>query len=805
MHPLLLSLALAGLAGGLQLGLVALARSFDLRLPKRVIASGTLLPFLLLAPWLAPGRLLVPTGALAGQVPGTAAPATPDPHRLLNDAVLQFLPWELEVRHALRQGKLPFWTDALDGGSSPWVNPQAAVLSPIAMFCRLLPIQEYLLAALFLKIVVAFEGAWLLSRALGARSWAAALAGLGFGLGGGVLGWALFPHTQAVVWVPWVVLGALRTVRRPKPARVLGSAVATAALLLSGHPETALGGGLLAAAVALYGRRRGRSPWPGLAAAAGAAGLAFALAAPQLVPFAAILGETQRAVDTAAAERPGHLVAGSPASWFFEGRGGFLLAPLAPRAFGEPYHEPFRGPLSWPDATTPYVGTLLVAGAFSLLGRRGRGRRLGLCLLAAAAVAVLLASEPLPLMGWLFKLAPLRKLAYSRLLLPASCALAVAGGLGLSRLARRGSAVSWAGFAAVWVAALLVRFDPWVLATGLAASLALVLARRPRLGWLPRLALPLLLLFDLVPWGQGLLPRGEPALFYPPSPLLAAVHAELAAAPAAEVTGTPWRVVGEDYLVYPGVLAVYGLEDVRAHNPLTPISQLRVLGAAFDFAPSMHRYFAPFHRPGQPFLDFLNVRVVVSNAFLPAPEGLERIDTGDFAPYQLWRNAAALPRWFLAAAGEAMPAGAVPAWVAHLEDPRRVALDAAEVGRWRPAAPPTGATVELAESRPGRTRLRLAGLAAGEGLLATSIPAAPGWQARAAGRPLRTLRVNGAYLGVVLPAGSEEVELRFRPRGFSLGFALAVLGFLAVGGLLAAHRQQSEPPAPPPGRGPAPA
>jgi uncharacterized membrane protein YfhO len=57
----------------------------------------------------------------------------------------------------------------------------------------------------------------------------------------------------------------------------------------------------------------------------------------------------------------------------------------------------------------------------------------------------------------------------------------------------------------------------------------------------------------------------------------------------------------------------------------------------------------------------------------------------------------------------------------------------------------------------------------GESLLASSVPFSRGWSARAGGRALATLHVDGAFLGVRLPAGASRVELRFLPPGFVTG------------------------------------
>src|SRR6202140_314972 len=122
-------------------------------------------------------------------------------------------------------------------GSPTWPHPQAAVLSPIAMLGRVLPLEHFLLGMLAVKILLAFEGCWLLARALGAGRFSAVLGAGGFALGGPVLAWAVFPLSSVVAWSPWLALGTLRVVRRPSPRHVIAAALVFAALQLSGHPE----------------------------------------------------------------------------------------------------------------------------------------------------------------------------------------------------------------------------------------------------------------------------------------------------------------------------------------------------------------------------------------------------------------------------------------------------------------------------------------------------------------------------------------------------------------------------------------
>jgi uncharacterized membrane protein YfhO len=80
---------------------------------------------------------------------------------------------------------------------------------------------------------------------------------------------------------------------------------------------------------------------------------------------------------------------------------------------------------------------------------------------------------------------------------------------------------------------------------------------------------------------------------------------------------------------------------------------------------------------------------------------------------------------------------------------------------------------------PGRIVLDVPG--SGDRLLATSLPQPEGW--KAAG--LETLVMNGAFLGVHVPAGASRVELRFRPPGFLPGVLLGLLALAVLAGMAA--------------------
>jgi hypothetical protein len=737
-----------------------LARGLGWKLERSAVICGWLAPLVALTPWLVGHELLVPCDLLGSAVPGAPQIERSHEHDILNDTVYQILPWELEVRHALSERRLPFWSDRLEGGSSPWANPQAGALSPLQMAARVFPIQHHLLAVLVLKLLVAFQGTWLLARLAGRSRAASLLAAAGFTLGGGLFSWALFPITAVMAWVPWLAAGVIRLFRRPGPWVIATTAAITGVVLLSGHPETAAFAGLFAAVCGLGLRRRRAGFARGFGAAALAALLGFGLAAPQLLPFLEVIPDSQRASETltqSLSTDPVSLL--QPPSWFDHGYAAFVLAPLNPHVYGRPYQDPFRGPFNWPDSEAGYTGLVALLGAVAaLLGVRDRR---AWPFLAFVALSLLLAARFLPLFRLLWHLPPLRVPAYSRCLMPGALALAIAGAFGLDLFLsrRRLPALAWGGCALAALLSLGVAADPWALTLWGLLAAAVVLARwRPRWG---ALAIAAVLLADLIPWSRSFLPSGHPSLFYPRTAFTDLVARE-AGDPA---TG---RGIGADLLVYPNLLSVYGVADFRPHNPLAPARYVRVLNAAFGFAPTMSRYFAPLGNIDHPLLDFLGARIVVGSMFDPPSRTLERIDGGRFPPYTLLRNPDALPRWFFPRRVDAIGKGEIDRWIARLTDARRVAIFRSEAGSWRPAAG-EAAPPRPVLNRSGRIVLDVP--AGGERLLATSIVWSQGWSANAGGRPLRVLKVDGAFVGVRLPAGPLRIELGFRPPGFVAGCA----------------------------------
>jgi hypothetical protein len=200
---------------------------------------------------------------------------------LLTDPVWQFVPWLEFARRELQAGRLPLWNPHQNGGVPLLGNAQSAVASPLAAPALLFGVQWGWNLTLLLRVLTAALGTFLWLRDLGRSRIAASLGAAMYSLSGPFVGWLEHPQTLAAAPVPFVLLFAGRLARRASPGPLVGLAFATAAVLLGGHPETAIMAALVAtgfAAATANGRR-------GALWASGGASLGLLLSAPAVLPF----------------------------------------------------------------------------------------------------------------------------------------------------------------------------------------------------------------------------------------------------------------------------------------------------------------------------------------------------------------------------------------------------------------------------------------------------------------------------------------------------------------------------------------
>jgi hypothetical protein len=276
--------------------------------------------------------------------------------------------------------------------------------------------------------------------------------------------------------------------------------------------------------------------------------------------------------------------------------------------------------------------------------------------------------------------------------------------------------------AATWL--LRVKWNAplgWHSASGVIALAVFLLAVaiKPRLG---AAAACVAVLFELFAFNHGFNVPVSRAYYRPSMPILEKLQ-ELS-------KGEPSRIVAHDWTFLPNAAAQYRFEDVRGHDPMALASYATFFKqiAVDDPASDVLRVQNVDH----PALAFLGVRFLLTDpGFTPSPQWQLRYEGPDGRLYEStnWQR-----RFF----GEAT----IGPITQH--SPMRL-------------------TVDIDAPR--------------ETLIHSSQVFAPGWRADGA---LSTVRVHDTFLGFRVAAGRQRVTLRYLPRSFVAGCAIALLALCAA-------------------------
>ncbi|MCJ7818719.1 MAG: hypothetical protein MUP25_02725, partial [Syntrophales bacterium] len=310
--------------------------------------------------------------------------------------LLQFVPWWDLAWSQLRAGSLPLWNPFSGMGAPLLANYQSALFYPPHWIYFLLhlvggrPLMAWGMALLMgAHLALAGMGMAMLVRRLGFGKLSQAVAGLGFGMCGYLVGRAGFLSVNAAAaWIPWILL--CLTPKEPE-ARIggpqrLALVICLGMQLLAGHAQTTwynwllagmwvffmgwmgiyAGDGLPISSAGGKSSHEGRTRQLVYAAKLLTLGIipALALAAVQLLPTAEYLSFSQRsaAVDYAPAM--------TYSFWPWR-----LLGLFSPDLYGNPAQGDYWGYGNyWEDAV--YVGLLplLLALAAVVKGVRGKGQ-----------------------------------------------------------------------------------------------------------------------------------------------------------------------------------------------------------------------------------------------------------------------------------------------------------------------------------------------------------------------------------------------------------------------------------------------
>jgi len=266
-------------------------------------------------PWL---LATLAVGAVLGGLLVGYEPVGGDPDRM-------YRPLKEELARALRQGRLPFWSDAF-GLGVPLVAEShvAAFYPPNLLFYGLLDVPTAYRLLMWLHVVALAALTYAYARSLGLTPWGSALAALAFSLCGFQAVHATHePFYTLLPYLPLALISAGRYAETGRAVWLAALALMLGVQLTIGHFQMQMWTAGLALLTGLWRVVAERRPWTRALGLAAAAAWGGAIGAVQLAlswDFARSVGHTERPLRDMMffSFPPGHWI--EPAlPWFFRG------------------------------------------------------------------------------------------------------------------------------------------------------------------------------------------------------------------------------------------------------------------------------------------------------------------------------------------------------------------------------------------------------------------------------------------------------------------------------------------------------
>ncbi len=697
-------------------------------------------------------------------------PVTKSKNYLTNDTVKQILPWMQVVREQLAHGRAPLWDPYLFCGYPLLGNGQSAPFSAVFLLTLFVPLPKQIVAMAGVKLFVSLLFAFLLIRREGVRDPAALFGSIVFTFAIFNNAFLYYPMTAVTLMLPLSAYAVLRCVRERAAAPFVLVAIAVAALLAGGHPESVFHVAIAVVVLLAIEWFGARFTWRDFLRVSAAALLGLLIAAPAWVPVV-----EQARVSLRVLSLNGE-AAGGP----FPAKA--LWAMLNPDGFGNPAHGNYNWIMSYTHVASLYLGliaTVLFTPALFSPRAKGRDR-----LLAIAAIVFLLVSLNWTVLARLaYAVPPFSWIAHDRLRFVFDFFAAIVAARTVSR---------WRNWDLVIAALTTVMILPPAIyafhkmyginfgamaATGMVCLVLFWIASFVKRPLVPLFACVLTAL-ELFVYTFDYNAITDRRYFEPPQPIISALRRFAAAAPP-----EPFRVMGLDWTFLPNAAAQYGLEDVRGSDPMEWSDYVRFFRVAEvkDASIDVKR----IADPATIAVDFLNVRYLLTDPHANLGGKWQRLYSG--VDGELYENQEFIPRFYVPRMARRV---ARSQWERELDasnDYQDVPLV------YGPDLPPVFVnpqqwTITCRAFGPAEFRLRVS--VPQKTLVASSQPAMKWWRVKINGEPVRPIRVNGAFLGFVVPPGVSDVSIKYRPLAFRVSAGLALAAFLA---LIAAARLVRRP------------
>jgi hypothetical protein len=714
----------------------------------------------------------------------------------LNDLPMQIVPWMHQTREAWKSFDVPLWNATTGAGYPLHGNGQSSALSLLRFLTLPLSLPNAVTAEAALKVLIALTFTFLYCRRRYSML-ASSVAAVTFGFGGFIIGWLHFPMVTAACLAPAILYCVDQLAEKRTFGRFVFAAAVWTQLNYAGHPETAAHLFWLAAIYTLWLWLAERVvTWRFVYPLAGVMIVAGMLSAPFLLPFLETVSRSKRVAELKATPLDPNALSNTDRN--------SAIVMFQPHFFGQVPLEKAWGPAD----TEPLAG---YTGVFAFLAwiavavhvvwrRQWRSREMFLVVTTLFVLGVIFSW---PLVAEAFHaMLPIAANARMRLIFTLLAAILTAAAIdlavgaqegALARFRRRTTAIPMlAGALAIAVTLFVLlrttplyyayRYDTAVLSmfpSLLVLALAVLVATTRR-EWAV-MGLLVAVTCELFAVGRN---RPTPLpfrMFYPQTPVIAKLQ-ELAAKEAPNT----YRFTGIGAPLFPNVNALYGLDDIRAHDPMSYADYLAFLKLTADY--EVWNYFAFLTSENKSVYDFLNVKYVLLEPQWHVTDRKRYKLHYDGRDGRILENTHVLPRFFpvrnvllefrkdvFYLALRAHNDWATTAWLDHLE----VENEKQRSDFFAPRADDAPlATSQIVSAKPTEYRLKVN--APRWSLIVSSIPWWPGWKVTRNGESVKPIRVNAVFLGFAVPPGETDVRVYYSPASWWAGVGLAMIAIAGM-------------------------
>lgn len=718
----------------------------------------------------------------------------------------------------LQHGQFPFWNPYIFGGAPFFADDQSAVLSVYTLVGSLFPFKESFLVVSILKLIITGIGMYLL-LSLFSLSFSASLLGSITWMFSAFMMTFHIHHTAADAgsFIPWFFYffeGIVRKLENNEPvSRVLsGLSVSVGLSLFAGHAETTIVGSIGLSIYAFVKALMSKTPIKIIYYTFIGLLLGFLLASVQLVPFLAIILQSEPYYLRAhAVQVLRSMPIWTVIMWFVPGFS-FLK----------------EGGMPALHQSTTYIGiTSLILAIFAIFKIR-RYYKYGLPFLIAMITTIGI-GYVIPPFSWLLKIPIIRLGGAFRFLAIAEFSLAVLAGFGMDILQRsysskggKSSSTLTVSFALLTLFAIgflvsikfnvlsylsdfnrVIWIDYFTKSIGISIAYIIILTLlvlvvlfivfKSRSAVLMAVTCLLILsagdLFTYGMFGMAYNPLLTSQVLEPSSPIIKSLIQQ---------SSPDYTFYTNSDIIRPNSGILYGLRDFRGFDIVVSQRYQNFLSALFtDTVPMPNASGEYENLPPAPDLVIASIAgikyLIEDNSWNPhnkAAKGGKGI--GNIKPLKciytdnnlsLWENSNANPLLYLADTIEPVRDDKEALKILSVRSPELLHTSLVTGIHESGSYDNTKITLTRMKDRAGEHIVKVDAQSS-NGFLVINEPYYPGWHAYINGKEVPMYHVNYLFQGIKLPEGSYTVKIIYAPKVFYLGLILSVLAALIIIGMI---------------------